>query len=93
MKYSVLNGTRVLLAMLVTFFITYLAPCSHINGWTKAFGYPFEWFTVYHNTIGESILGSTSVNILQYFLNVVVYYLAMELAVDIYKKYGARKTE
>ena len=62
------------ISMLVTVFMAYVIPCHHINDWQKSYGFPFTWFTIYHDTIGDSIMNSTSVSIFPLLANIVIFY-------------------
>jgi len=48
------------LSAIINIFAVYILPVRHISDWEKSFGYPFGWFNVFHDTIGDTIAVSLS---------------------------------
>ena len=79
------NSRILSLAFLITLLSMYLFPCHQINVWQKSFGYPFGWFTVYHDKIGNTIVSSTSVS-LALFIDIIIWYFVILFLYRIYKR-------
>lgn len=62
-------------SILLTIMIAYVTPCRYIEDWRKIFGFPFGWFTVYYDRIGDIILTSTAVNLWPFIANILIIYL------------------
>lgn len=68
----------------------YIIPCRYISDWRKVFGFPFGWFTVFHDTIGDVIFNSTAVDLLPLFMDIAIYYF---IARFIYQRYRSSRKD
>lgn len=73
-------------SILITILLAYVIPCRFVEDWKKVFGFPFGWFTVFHDKIGNVILKSTAVNIIPLLLDTVIIYLFLLLVCSLYRK-------
>ena len=74
------------LAAVITLFLTYILPSCKINEFSKSFGFPCGWFIVYNNTIGDSIVNSTAVNV-GLFVNIAIWYYIISNIYKVYRKF------
>jgi len=79
------------ISIIITILSTYMLPCQRISEFQKAFGYPFGWFTVFNDTIGDIIIKSTQVNVLMLFFNIIAWYFLIFFISAIYIKFKQNK--
>ena len=63
-------------SIVISLLTAYLLPGTSADGFAFTYGYPFNFFTIYNNTInvGDTIFNSTSFNLLGFGMNTVVIY-------------------
>lgn len=69
-----INSNVFYLSTFITLLLTYLIPCKRINDLHKSFGFPFNWFTVHNDTIGDSIMKSTTIDVFSFLFNIIAFY-------------------
>lgn len=71
MNNKILNWSIVIPLLTV-----YFLPGTSSDGFAFNYGYPFNFFTIYNNTInvGDTIFNSTAFNFLGFGMNIVVIY-------------------
>jgi hypothetical protein len=74
------------LSVAITLLSAYIIPCHLIDDFRKSFGFPFGWFTVYGDTIGNTILTSTSLHLHLLIANITIWYLVILFAHKAYRK-------
>lgn len=75
----------------VTLFLTYVVPCKHIDDLNKSFGFPFGWFRVHNNTIGDIIINSTAVNLATFVADIIVNYIIIWGVYKLYNNFRQKK--
>gem|GEM_PF-1924827 len=80
-------------AVFLTFALAYVVPCCQLEDWRKAFGFPFGWFTVYHDTIGRQIVTSTSINILPLAADIIILYAVISFIAKCTQRQKRSKTD
>ena len=74
------NPKRFILASFLTFIITYILPATIATEYSTSYGFPIEYLTIPSNlSVGNSLLSSTSLNILGLTLNIAIFYALISL--------------
>ena len=88
---KILNIYYLFLSSVITFLLTYILPCQQIDELRKTFGFPFGWFTIFDDTIGNVILSSTAVNLPHFLANIAIWYFMILLVHKTFRRIRARK--
>jgi hypothetical protein len=64
-------------ASVITLLLAYCLPSRQISDIERIFGYPFGWFSVFNDTIGDVILSSTLTNVIPLLLNIIICYITI----------------
>ena len=92
MKKSI-NRRVIYIAMIITLLSTYMLPAQRVSEFSKSFGYPFGWFTVFNDSIGDIILTSTQVDPLSLLGNIMVWYYLIFLLSRLIKIFKQKQNE